>query len=143
MDLTRRRLFGTLAAGSSTALVVGADAVSRAGVGHHVEVETSDDESYLVLEGDVLWEPVAESEATLTIDTQLEDATVATLEAGAFTFDPAPPFSLADPVTVEITLTDVRTGVVTDTVTVGLEGPDVHSAVERELSVEGTTAPES
>lgn len=143
MGLTRRRLFGTLAAGSSLALLVGSDAVSRAGVGHHVEVDTSDDESYLVLEGDVLWESVAESEATLTIDTRLDDATVTTLDARAFTFDPTPPFSLVNPVTVEITLTDARTDVVTDTVTVGLEGPDVHSAVERELSVEGTAAPES
>ena len=137
MDLTRRRLFVALAGASSLPLLVGTNGVSRAGAGHTASIDTPDGESYLSLEGAALRKPVAESEATITIGSRLQDVTVTTLDADAFTFDPTPPISLEEPVTVEILLPDAQTGIVTDTVTIGLEGPSVRAVVEQDLHVEG------
>ncbi|SDC58089.1 hypothetical protein [Natrinema hispanicum] len=137
MNLTRRRLFAALAAGSSIPLLVGTGSVSRVGAGHTASIDTSESESYLSVAGAALQEPVAESEATVTMDSQLEDMTVTTLDADAFAFDPAPPISLEEPVSVEVMLTDAESGVVTDTVTIGLEGPSVRAVVEQDLHVEG------
>ncbi|WP_255191856.1 hypothetical protein [Natronobeatus ordinarius] len=140
MKLTRRHLFAALAGGSSLALLAETEAVSSVGVGHAAAVDTADDEASLSLEGGVLSEPVSESDATLTIDSRLEDVTVTVLEADAFAFEPTPPFSLAQPVTVDVSVAGDRTGVVTDTVTVVLEGPDVGAAVERTAHVERADA---
>jgi len=137
MDLTRRRLFAALAGGSSLPLLVGTDSVSRVGAGHTANIDTSDDESYLSLDGAALREPVAESEATITMGSRLQDVTVTTLDASAFAFDPTPPISLEEPVTVEILLTDAQPDVVTDTVTIEIEGPSVRAVVEQDLHVEG------
>jgi len=143
MNLTRRRLFAALAGGSSLPLLVGTDGVSRVGAGHTASIDTSDDNSYLSLDGAALREPVAESEATITIGSQLEEVTVTTLNASTFEFDPTPPISLEEPVSVEVTLTDGQTGVVTDTVTIELEGPNVRAVVERPLHVEEDTVVDS
>lgn len=148
MELTRRRLFAALAAGSSLTVVARTDGFSQVGVGHATAVDTTDDEGYLSIGGEALSEPVAESSAELTITSRLEDVTVTALDTDTFAFDPAPPLSLAQPVTVDVSLTGSRTGVVTDTVTVVLEGSDVRAAVERDLHVEvesdpGDDGPES
>jgi len=143
MDLTRRRLFAALAGGSSLPLLVGTNGVSRVGAGHTASIDTSDGESYLSLEGATLRKPVTESEATVTMDSQLEDVTVTTLNAKAFEFDPVPPISLEEPVSVDVSIADAGTGVVTDTVTISLEGPSVRAVVEQDLHVEGTTAENS
>ncbi|ARS91929.1 hypothetical protein [Natrarchaeobaculum aegyptiacum] len=125
MRVRRRRLFAGLAGLSTLALVTETNGISRLGVSHAAAIGTAD-ETVASLDLD-------EANGTLTIDSDLENATVKRVDADEITFDPDP---TGEPVPITAAIETNERERIEDTITVCLENKSVQTAVQQRVVLE-------